>query len=104
MWLFPQRFELVATASATNRISYFVCRISREKKQREKNVGLEAEVSATSGGRISLANGSEGGRPTSEQQEQESHFDTPPRVIAKRSNFVILNQVMLIGANVREAN
>ncbi len=29
--------------SAMNRISYCVCRISQEKKQRDKNVGFEAE-------------------------------------------------------------
>ena len=54
MRLFHQRFELVATASAMNRISYFVCRISREKKQREKNVGFEAELSVSSGGKMSV--------------------------------------------------
>lgn len=67
-------------------------------------MGLGAQLSATSGGRISLANGSEGGRPASEQQEQESRVDTPPRVVAKRNNFVILNRVMLPGASVREVN
>ena len=67
-------------------------------------MGLETELSATSGGRISLANGSEGGRPASEQQEQGSHFDTPRRVVAKGNNFVIQKRVMLLGANVREAN
>ena len=76
----------------------------RKDLRRVVLMGLEAELSATSGGRISLVNGSEGGRPASEQQEQESHFDTPRRVVAKGSNFVILNQVMLLGANVREAN
>ena len=67
-------------------------------------MGLESELSATGGGRISLVNGSEGGRPASEQQEQESHFDTPHRVVVKRSNFVTVKQVVLLGANVREAN
>ena len=45
-----------------NRISYFVCRISREKEQREKNVGFEADPNASGGGRMSEANDSEGGR------------------------------------------
>ncbi len=67
-------------------------------------LGFEANPNASSGGGISLANGSEGGRPASEQQEQESHFDTPRRVVAKGNNFVILNRVMLSGVSVREAN
>ncbi len=67
-------------------------------------MGLEANPNASGGRRVSLTNASEDGRPASEQQEQEPHFDTPRRVVVKGSNFVILNQVMLLGANVREAN
>ncbi len=43
------------------RISYFVCGISREKKQREKNVGFEGDPNASAGGKVSKANDSEGG-------------------------------------------
>ena len=60
MRLSHQWFELVATASAT--ISYIVFRISREKKQREKNVGLEAESSASGGWKMNAVNDSETGR------------------------------------------
>ncbi len=44
------------------RISYFVCRISRENKQREKNVGLEAESKTSGGWKMSAVNDSETGR------------------------------------------
>jgi len=44
------------------RISLFVSRESREEKQKQKSRGLEAESSASCGGKMSKANDSETGR------------------------------------------
>jgi len=54
--------EGVPVPPPATRISYFVCRISPEKRQREKNVGLEANPNASCGRKVSLTNASEGGR------------------------------------------
>ena len=66
------------------RISYIVFRISRQKKQREKNVGLEAESSASCGGRMSAVNDRETGRVRGKSEAIEEKESQSLRQLSKR--------------------